>query len=112
MLVNTKDGGSKSTIERDLNNMRSDVEDIDNVDTVILDFLLTVSSVLFQEWLWIMRNCCCQLVVLLKLYQHYQCLLHSTENLVYDLRDYHSQAQEKYDYDTEISGQSVINIDI
>ena len=34
MLVNTKDGGSKSTIERDLNNMRSDLEDIDNVDTV------------------------------------------------------------------------------
>ncbi|MEJ7192747.1 MMPL family transporter, partial [Staphylococcus epidermidis] len=31
---------------------------------------------------------------------------------VYDLRDYHSQAQEKYDYDTEISGQSVINIDM
>ena len=26
MLVNTKDGGSKSTIERDLNNMRSDLK--------------------------------------------------------------------------------------
>ena len=34
MLVNTKDGGSKTSIENDLSNMRRDIEDLDNVDTV------------------------------------------------------------------------------
>lgn len=31
---------------------------------------------------------------------------------VYELRDYHKDAEDKYHYDTEISGQSVINIDM
>ena len=33
-------------------------------------------------------------------------------DLVYELRDYHKDAEDKYHYDTEISGQSVINIDM
>ena len=36
----------------------------------------------------------------------------STNHLVYDLRDYNKTAKEKYDFNTEISGQSVINIDM
>ena len=33
-------------------------------------------------------------------------------DLVHDLRDYHRDAQDKYGFKTEISGQSVINIDM
>ncbi|WP_415425094.1 MMPL family transporter [Staphylococcus borealis] len=95
MLVNTKDGGSKNTIERDLNNMRSDLEDIDNVDTV--------SKAQMTD-----NNNYALFTIIPEKGPNAQ----STENLVYDLRDYHSQAQEKYDYSTEISGQSVINIDM
>lgn len=95
MLVNTKDGGSKSTIERDLNNMRSDLEDIDNVDTVSKAQLTDNNN-----------------YALFTIIPEKGPNSQSTENLVYDLRDYHSQAQEKYDYGTEISGQSVINIDM
>ena len=32
----------------------------------------------------------------------------STNDLVHDLRDYHKDAQDKYGFKTEISGQSVI----
>ncbi|WP_210129987.1 MMPL family transporter [Staphylococcus sp. GDX8P54P] len=95
MLVNTKDGGSKNTIERDLNNMRSDLEDIDNVDTVSKAQLTDNNN-----------------YALFTIIPEKGPNAQSTENLVYDLRDYHSQAQEKYDYSTEISGQSVINIDM
>ena len=49
MLVNTKDGGSKSTIERDLNNMRSDLEDIDNVDTVSKAQLTTTTITHYSQ---------------------------------------------------------------
>ena len=38
--------------------------------------------------------------------------MQSTNHLVYDLRDYNKTAKEKYDFNTEISGQSVINIDM
>lgn len=31
---------------------------------------------------------------------------------MHDLRDYHKDAQDKYGFKTEISGQSVINIDM
>ncbi|MDR7649561.1 fatty acid efflux MMPL transporter FarE [Staphylococcus argenteus] len=36
----------------------------------------------------------------------------STNDLVHDLRDYNKDAQDKYGFKTEISGQSVINIDM
>lgn len=77
MLVNTKDGGSKSTIERDLNNMRSDLEDIDNVDTVSKAQLTDNNN-----------------YALFTIIPEKGPNSQSTENLVYDLRDYHSQAQE------------------
>ena len=34
MLVNTKDGGSKKDIQQDLNNIKDDIKDMDNVDKV------------------------------------------------------------------------------
>ena len=36
----------------------------------------------------------------------------STNDLVHDLRDYNKDAQDNYGFKTEISGQSVINIDM
>src|SRR5699024_12072433 len=32
--------------------------------------------------------------------------------IFYDLRDYNGQAQDQYNFETEVSGQSVINIDM
>lgn len=95
MLVNTKDGGSKDDINRDLNNMRSDLEDLDNVDSV--------SKARLND-----NNNYALFTIIPDKGPNAQ----STENLVYDLRDYHKQAQEKYNFDSEISGQSVINIDM
>lgn len=95
MLVNTKDGGSKKDIENDLDNIRDDIKDLDHVDKV--------------EKAHLNEN------------NHYALIsivpdegpnAKSTQDLTYELRDYHSQAKEKYDFNTEISGQSVINIDM
>ncbi|MCS5431837.1 MMPL family transporter, partial [Staphylococcus aureus] len=36
----------------------------------------------------------------------------STNDLVHDLRDYNDDARDKYNFKTEVSGQSVINIDM
>ena len=95
MLVNTKDGGSKKSIENDLSNMRKDIKDLDNVDTVSKARLndnnhYAIFTIIPNEG----PNA------------------KSTTDLVYELRDYHKDAKDKYHYDTEISGQSVINIDM
>lgn len=95
MLVNTKDGGSKTSIENDLSNMRRDIEELDNVDTVSKAQLngnnhYAIFTIIPDEG----PNA------------------KSTTDLVYELRDYHKDAKDKYHYDTEISGQSVINIDM
>ena len=95
MLVNTKDGGSKKDIQRDLSNMRDDLKDLDNVDTV--------SQARLND-----NNHYALFTIIPEKGPNAK----STEDLVYDLRDYHSQAQDKYHFDTEISGQSVINIDM
>lgn len=95
MLVNTKDGGSKKDIQRDLSNMRDDLKDLDNVDTVSQARLNDNNH-----------------YALFTIIPEKRPNAKSTEDLVYDLRDYHSQAQDKYHFDTEISGQSVINIDM
>ena len=70
--------------------MRSDLEDIDNVDTVS------------KAQLTDNNNYALFTIIPEKDRTHSQ---------QHDLRDYHSQAK-KYDYGTEISGQSVINIDM
>src|SRR5699024_12072461 len=36
----------------------------------------------------------------------------STNSLVYGLRDYNKEAEDQYNFETEVSGQSVINIDM
>ncbi|MBM0868407.1 putative drug exporter of the RND superfamily [Staphylococcus auricularis] len=95
MLVNTKDGGSEDQIKRDLNNMRDDISDIDHVDSVTEaqlngDNHYALMAIIPEEG----PNA------------------ESTSELTKDLRDFASQAKEKYDFSTEISGQSVINIDM
>ncbi len=95
MLVNTKDSGSEKTVERNLDNTRKDLEDYDNVDTVSSPQLSSNKN-----------------YALLSVIPEEGPNAVSTNDLVYDLRDYNKQAQDNYDFNTEISGQSVINIDM
>lgn len=95
MLVNTKDGGSKKDIQQDLNNIRDDIKDMDNVDKVASPQLNDNNH-----------------YALISIIPEDGPNAQSTNNLVYDLRDYNKTAKEKYDFNTEISGQSVINIDM
>ncbi|MEX2948770.1 MMPL family transporter [Staphylococcus warneri] len=95
MLVNTKDGGSKKSIEQDLNNMRKDIKDLDNVDTVEKPQLNNNNN-----------------YALISVIPKEGPNVESTSNLVYDLRDYNKQVKEKYDFNSEVTGQSVINIDM
>lgn len=95
MLINTKDNGSEDTIKRNLDNVRDDLEDLDNVDKVSSPQLTNNNN-----------------YALLAITPEEGPNAISTNDLVYDLRDYDDQAQDKYDFNTEISGQSVINIDM
>lgn len=95
MLVNTKDGGSKKDIQQDLNNIRDDIKDMDNVDKVASPQLNDNNH-----------------YALISIIPEDGPNAQSTNNLVYDLHDYNKTAKEKYDFNTEISGQSVINIDM
>ncbi|MCU5746928.1 MMPL family transporter [Staphylococcus sp. SQ8-PEA] len=95
MLVNTKDGGSKKDIENNLDNIRDDIKDLDHVDKVQKAHLNDNNH-----------------YALISVIPDDGPNAKSTQDLTYELRDYHSQAKEKYDFDTEISGQSVINIDM
>ncbi len=95
MLVNTKDGGSKKSIESDLNSMRKDIKDMDNVDTVEKPQLNDNNH-----------------YALIQVIPEDGPNAKSTNDLVYDLRDYNKDAKEKYDFNSEITGQSVINIDM
>ncbi|PCF49247.1 MMPL family transporter [Staphylococcus delphini] len=95
MLVNTKDGGSEDDINNDLNQVKSDIEKMDNVETV--------SPPQLNE-----NNRYALLSIIPKEGPNTV----STNDLVYDLRDYSDVAQNRYHFDTEISGQSVINIDM
>lgn len=95
MLVNTKNGGSKKDIESDLNSMRKDLKDMDNVDTVEKPQLNDNNH-----------------YALISIIPEDGPNAKSTSDLVYDLRDYNKQSKEKYDFNTEVTGQSVINIDM
>lgn len=95
MLVNTKDDGSKKDVENDLDNIREDIKDLNHVDKVAKAQLNDNNN-----------------YALLSIVPEAGPNAKSTQDLTYELRDYNSQAKEKYDLDTEISGQSVINIDM
>src|SRR5699024_9872481 len=95
MLVNTKDKDDENAISQDLDNMADDIEDFDNVDTV-------ASPQLNED-----NN-----YALIGIIPEEGPNAKSTNTLVYDLRDYNEQAQDQYNFETEVSGQSVINIDM
>ncbi|MEJ7293915.1 hypothetical protein, partial [Staphylococcus epidermidis] len=79
-------------INNDLNQVRSDIEKLDNVEAV--------SPAQLND-----NNRYALLSIIPKEGPNAV----STNELVYDLRDYSDVAQDRYHFDTEISGQSVIN---
>lgn len=95
MLVNTKDKDDQDTIDQDLDNMTDDIKDLDNVDTVASPQLNENNN-----------------YALIGIIPEEGPNAESTNSLVYDLRDYNDQAQDQYNFETEVSGQSVINIDM
>ena len=95
MLVNTKDGGNEKSINNDLNNIRHDIQDLDHVDSVAKPKLNGNNH-----------------YALIAITPEEGPNAKSTTDLTYELRDYHDQAQQDYHFDTEITGQSVINIDM
>src|SRR5699024_11058082 len=94
-MVKTKDKDDENAISQDLDNMADDIEDFDNVDTV-------ASPQLNED-----NN-----YALIGIIPEEGPNAKSTNTLVYDLRDYNEQAQDQYNFETEVSGQSVINIDM
>ncbi|GAB4074246.1 fatty acid efflux MMPL transporter FarE [Barrientosiimonas marina] len=95
MLVNTKDKQDGDALNQDLQNMTDDIADMDNVDTVAPAQLTPAND-----------------YALVGIIPDDGPNSESTNNLVHDLRDYSDQAKDLYNFDTEISGQSVINIDM
>lgn len=95
MLVNVQDQNDQETLNQDLENITDDIDDMNSVDIVAPAQLnenedYALISIIPEEG----PNA------------------ESTNNLVHDLRDYNDEAQEQYDFETEISGQSVIDIDM
>lgn len=95
MLVNTKDKNDQEAIEKDLQNMTDNIEDIDNVNMVAPPQLNETND-----------------YALVGIIPEEGPNAESTNDLVHDLRDYNDQAQDEYNFETEISGQSVVNIDM
>ncbi|MBO3061581.1 MMPL family transporter [Mammaliicoccus fleurettii] len=96
MLVDTSDKkDDQQALQKDLQGLMQDVNDIKNVETVTPPQLNKD-----QDYALV--------TVLPKKGPNAE----STYDLVHDLRDYNSDSKDKYDLSTEISGQSVINIDM
>src|SRR5699024_12162278 len=85
MLVHTKDKDDENAISQDLDNMVDDIEDFDNVDTV-------ASPQLNED-----NN-----YALIGIIPEEGPNAKSTNTLVYDLRDYNEQAQNQYNFETEV----------
>lgn len=95
MLINVQDQNDSDALDQDLQNLRDDIGDMDNVDIV--------SPAQFNE------N---EDYALISIIPEEGPTAESTSDLVHDLRDYNDEAQEQYDFTTEVSGQSVIDIDM
>jgi len=95
MLVNVKGKSDPEVLQRDLKRLADDLKDISNVDIVTPPQLNEA-----------------QTYAMLSIIPKEGPNAQSTQTLVHDLRDYDAQAEDKYDFQTEISGQSVINIDM
>lgn len=96
MLINVKDKkDDPQGLQQDLQSVYKDIKDKKNVDIVTPPQMSK-------------DNDYALMVVIPKHGPNAE----STNDLVHDLRDYHKDAQDKYGFKTEISGQSVINIDM
>ncbi|MCE5083126.1 fatty acid efflux MMPL transporter FarE, partial [Staphylococcus aureus] len=96
MLINVKDKkDNPQGLQQDLQSVYKDIKDKKNVDIVTPPQMSK-------------DNDYALMVVIPKQGPNAE----STNDLVHDLRDYHKDAQDKYGFKTEISGQSVINIDM
>lgn len=96
MLVNVKDKkDNPQALQKDLQDMSKDIKDMDNVDMVTPPQLSEKKD-----------------YALVAVIPEKGPNAQSTNDLVHDLRDYKDDAQDQYDFKTEVSGQSVINIDM
>ncbi|WP_016912456.1 MMPL family transporter [Mammaliicoccus vitulinus] len=96
MLVDTSDKkDDQQALQKDLQNVMKDIEDIKNVETVTPPQLNKDKD-----------------YALVTVLPEKGPNAESTYDLVHDLRDYNKDSKDKYDLSTEISGQSVINIDM
>ncbi|MFQ3872251.1 MMPL family transporter [Staphylococcus sp. Mo2-1] len=96
MLVNVKDKkDDPQALQKDLQDMTKDINDMDNVDMATPPQLSDSKD-----------------YALVAVIPEKGPNAQSTNDLVHDLRDYNDDAKDKYDFKTEVSGQSVINIDM
>lgn len=96
MLVNVKDKkDDPKALQKNLQNMTKDINDMDHVDMATPPQLSKNKD-----------------YALVAVIPEKGPNAKSTNDLVHDLRDYNDDAKDKYDFKTEVSGQSVINIDM
>lgn len=96
MLVNVKDQkDNPQALQKDLKAMHQDINDMDNVDVVTEPQLSESKD-----------------YAMIAVIPEKGPNAESTNTLVHDLRDYNDEAKDEYDFKTEVSGQSVINIDM
>ncbi|WP_436862508.1 MMPL family transporter [Staphylococcus caeli] len=96
MLVNVKDQkDNPQALQKDLQALTKDINKMDNVDMVAPPQLSKSKD-----------------YALVAVVPEKGPNAESTNDLVHDLRDYNDDAKDKYGFKTEVSGQSVINIDM
>ncbi|MBM9448317.1 hypothetical protein BUY18_03990 [Staphylococcus cohnii] len=96
MLVNVKDqNDNPEALQKDLQSLSKDIKDMDNVKMVAPPQLSKNKD-----------------YALVAVIPDKGPNAKSTNDLVHDLRDYNDDARDKYNFKTEVSGQSVINIDM
>ncbi|PHK48903.1 MMPL family transporter [Staphylococcus edaphicus] len=96
MLVNVKDQkDNPQALQKDLQDVTKDIDKMDNVDMVTPPQLSENKD-----------------YALIAVIPEKGPNAQSTNDLVHDLRDYNDDAKDDYGFKTEVSGQSVINIDM
>ncbi|ASK62319.1 hypothetical protein CFK37_09200 [Virgibacillus phasianinus] len=95
MLADVSDKGNPEALQKDLSNMVEDLNSMDHVATVTKPQMSESKD-----------------YALISIIPEKGPNDESTYDLVHELRDYNQQAEDKYDLHTEISGLTVINIEM
>src|SRR5699024_5079572 len=96
MLVNVKDqNDNPEDLQKDLQSLTKDINEMDHVDMATPPQLSDSKDYAL-------------VAIIREKGPSAQC----TNDLVHELRDYDDDARDKYNFKTEVSGQSVINIDM